>query len=131
VLLSLILPLAIHPQEVRKAPEIDEETRKRMGPLDSVIYKKEYQEEYRKELERERRLREMEAWDGQRRLVKRQIMNVHCTWKFPSGKTVTKTFERRIAPSCEEALKELSSDLKKPLTADCSCKGSSPKAENP
>ncbi len=77
------------------------------------------------------RLREMEAWDNQRRLVKRQILNVHCTWKFPSGKTVEKVFKQRIAPSCDAAIKELSSDLKRPMSADCNCTGASPTGESP
>lgn len=131
VLVGLVLSAAVWAQEARKAPKIDEEEYRRMAPLDAVIYEKERQEEYIKEMERQRRLREMEAWDNQRRLVQRRILNVHCTWELPSGKTVEKVFEHRVAASCEDALKELASDLNQPLSADCSCKGASPTEENP
>jgi hypothetical protein len=102
-----------------------------MGALDQVLYQKEAMEEYRRQLERQRRLREMEAWDSQRRLVKRELLNVRCVWKRPGGKTITRTFERRIAPSCADAIAELGRDLGRPLSADCSCTRTSPSLETP
>jgi len=109
----------------------DPEILKRMGPLDQVIYRKEVEENYRKALERQRRLREMESRDNQRRIVKREILNVHCTWKRTEGKTITKVFKHRIASSCEDAIAELTSDLGGSLSAECTCTGASPTSDTP
>jgi len=109
----------------------DPEILKRMGPLDQVIYRKEVEEDYRKALERQRRLREMEFRDNQRRIVKREILNVHCTWKRTEGKTITKVFKQRVASSCEDAIAELTSDLGGSLSAECTCTGASPTSDTP
>ncbi len=109
----------------------DPEILRRMGPLDQVIYRKEVEENYRKALERQRRLREMEFRDNQRRIVKREILNVHCTWKRTEGKTITKVFKHRIASSCEDAIAELTSDLGGSLSAECTCTGASPTSDTP
>ncbi len=114
-----------------KPPEIPQEKLEKMGPLETVIYKKEMEEEYRKTLERQRRWREMEAWDNQRRLVKRKMLDVQCTWSRPGGKKITKVFKQRVAETCEAALADLSRDLGRPLSADCSCSGSSPPGTGP
>ncbi|MCH6567970.1 MAG: hypothetical protein IH801_06350 [Nitrospinae bacterium] len=102
-----------------------------MGPLDQVIYRKEVEENYRKALERQRRLREMESRDNQRRIVKREILNVHCTWKRTEGKTITKVFKHRVASSCEDAIAELTSDLGGSLSAECTCTGATPTSDTP
>ena len=109
----------------------DPEILRRMGPLDQVIYRKEVEEQYLKALERQRRLREMESWDNQRRIVKREILNVHCTWKRTEGKTITKVFKHRVASSCEDAIAELTSDLGGSLSAECTCAGASPTSDTP
>ncbi len=109
----------------------DPEILRRMGPLDQVIYRKEVEENYRKALERQRRLREMEFRDNQRRIVKREILNVHCTWKRTEGKTITKVFKQRVASSCEDAIAELTSDLGGSLSAECTCTGASPTSDTP
>ena len=109
----------------------DPEILKRMGPLDQVIYRKEVEENYRKALERQRRLREMESRDNQRRIVKREVLNVHCTWKRTEGKTITKVFKHRVASSCEDAIAELTSDLGGSLSAECTCTGASPTSDTP
>ncbi|MFQ5893172.1 MAG: hypothetical protein ACE5H5_02560 [Nitrospinota bacterium] len=129
-LLALVLPAGAGAQQREPIPPPNEPSRD-TGPLDQVIYRKERMEEYRKEVERIRRLREMEAWDNQRRVVKRELLNVHCTWKHFKGKPITKVFKRRIAPSCKDAIAELSRDLGRPLSADCTCTGASPTAESP
>ncbi len=97
-----------------------------MHPLDAIYYRKEMMEEYLKERDRKRRMRQMESWDNQRRTVKRRLMDVHCTWKRPGGKTLTKVFKKRVAPSCDAAVEDLSRDLKRPLSAECECTGASP-----
>ena len=109
----------------------DPEILKRMGPLEQVIYRKEVEENYRKALERQRRLREMESRDNLRRIVKRKILNVHCTWKRTEGKTITKVFKHRVASSCEDAIAELTSDLGGSLSAECTCTGASPTSDTP
>ncbi len=109
----------------------DPELLKRMGPLDQVIYRKEAEEAYRESLERQRRLREMESRDNLRRIVKREILNVHCTWKRAEGKTITKIFKHRVASSCEDAIAELTSDLGGSLSAECTCTGASPTSDTP
>ena len=134
LLIALLLPLPAGAQQSGSLPPDTPKyvpapvSPEKIHPLEELIYRKEREEEAREEVERKRRLREMEAKDNQRRLVKRQLMNVQCTWKFDGGKTVTKVFKRRIAPSCEKAISDLSSDLKRPLSADCSCTGASPVA---
>ena len=109
----------------------DPEILRRMGPLDQVIYRKEAEEQYREALDRQRRLREMESWDNQRRIVKREILNVYCTWKRTEGKTITKVFKHRVASSCEDAIAELTSDLGGSLSAECTCTGASPTSDTP
>ena len=109
----------------------DPEILRRMGPLDQVIYREEAEEQYREALDRQRRLREMESWDNQRRIVKREILNVHCTWKRTEGKTITKVFKQRVASSCEDAIAEMTSDLGGSLSAECTCTGASPTSDTP
>ncbi len=109
----------------------DPEILKRMGPLEQVIYRKEVEENYRKALERQRRLREMESRDNLRRIVKREILNVHCTWKRTEGKNITRVFKQRVASSCEDAIAELTSDLGGSLSAECTCTGASPTSDTP
>ncbi len=112
-------------------PEADPEAYKRMHPLDAIYYRKEMMEEYVKERERKRRMRQMESWDNQRRMMKRQVLDVHCTWKRPGGKNLTKVFKKRVAPSCDAAVEDLSRDLGRPLSADCECTGTSPTEKTP
>jgi hypothetical protein len=133
VLVGLLLPAAGAAQQAKlpPSPEEDPEAYEKMHHLDAIIYQKEMKEEYVKQRERLRKMREMEALDNQRRLVKRQMLDIHCTWKRPSGKTLTKVFKKRVAPSCDAAIGELSSDLSGPLTADCKCTGASPTEESP
>lgn len=109
----------------------DPEILRGLSPLGQVIYRKEVEEDYRKALERQRRLREMEFRDNQRRIVKREILNVHCTWKRTEGKTITKVFKQRVASSCEDAIAELTSDLGGSLSAECTCTGASPTSDTP
>lgn len=111
--------------------EDDPEAFKGMHPLDAIYYRKEMEEEYRKEREKQRKMRQMESLDNQRRLVKRQMLDVHCTWNRPGGKTLSKVFKKRIAATCEAAIEDLSRDLKKPLSADCKCRGANPTGETP
>ncbi len=131
VLLALMLPHAAGAQQrsLPKPPSKDPD--RSQGALESVIYQKERLEEYLREVKRARRLREMETWDNQRRIVRREVLNVHCTWKRSSGKTVTKVFKQRVAPSCEEAIADLTRDLGGSLSAECTCTGASPTADTP
>lgn len=131
VLLALMLPLTAGAQQRSLPKPPSKEPIRGQGPLDSVIYQKERLEEYLREVKRARRLREMEAWDNQRRIVRREVLNVHCTWKRSSGKTVTKVFKQRVAPSCEEAIADLTKDLGGSLSAECTCTGASPTADTP
>lgn len=134
VLVGLLLPAAAVAQQAKlpPSPEDDpDEVYRKMHHLDAIYYQKEMKEEYREERDRLRKMREMEALDNQRRLVKRQMLDIHCTWKRPSGKTLTKVFKKRVASSCDAAIGELSSDLSGPLTADCNCTGASPTEESP
>jgi hypothetical protein len=131
LLLALMLPPGAGAQERGLPKPPSKDSTREQGPLDSVLYKKERMEEYRREVERARRLRDMESWDNQRRIVKREILNVHCTWKRSSGKTVTKVFKQRVAPSCKDAIDDLSRDLGGSLSADCTCTGASPTADTP
>ena len=109
----------------------DPESVRGLGALDQVIYRKEAEAQYREALDRQRRLREMESWDNQRRIVKREILNVHCTWKRTEGKTITKVFKHRVASSCEDAIAELTSDLGGSLSAECTCTGATPTSDTP
>lgn len=131
VLLAFMLPPVADAQQRDLPKPPSKDPIKEQGPLESVLYQKERLQEYRREVERLRRLREMEAWDNQRRIVKREVLNVQCTWKRSSGKTVTKVFKRRVAPSCKEAIAELGRDLGGSLSADCTCTGTSPTADTP
>ncbi|MDA2916943.1 hypothetical protein MYX64_08915 [Nitrospinae bacterium AH_259_B05_G02_I21] len=131
VLLALMLPPSAGAQQRSLPKPPTKDPIEQLGPLESVIYQKERLEEYLKELERARRLREMETWDNQRRIVRREVLNVHCTWKRSSGKTVTRVFKQRVAPSCEEAIADLSKDLGGSLSAECTCTGASPTADTP
>lgn len=131
VLLALVLPGSGLAQQMGEPPPVEPEDLKQMHPLDQIYYEKERKQEYIEQLERNRRMREMESWDNQRRLVKRQLLDVKCTWKFSEDKSVTKVFKKRTAPTCEAAIKELSQDLNRPLSADCSCQNVSPVAEVP
>ncbi len=131
VLLALVLPPTAGAQQRSLPKPPSNEADRNLGPLESVLYQKEKMEEYLKELERARRLREMETWDNQRRIVRREVLNVHCTWKRSSGKTVTKVFKQRVAPSCEEAIADLTRDLGGSLSAECTCTGASPTADTP
>lgn len=131
VLLALMLPPTAGAQQHRLPKHPSKDPIKGQGPLESVIYQKERMEEYLKEVNRARRLREMEAWDNQRRVVRREVLNVHCTWKRSSGKTVTRVFKQRVAPSCEEAIADLTRDLGGSLSAECTCTGASPTADTP
>lgn len=130
-LLALILPASGLAQQTGGPPPVEPEDLQHMNPLDQIYYEKERKLEYIEQLERNRRMREMETWDNQRRLVKRQLFDVKCTWKLSEGKSVTKVFKKRTAPTCEAAIKELSQDLNRPLSADCGCENVSPVAEVP
>ncbi len=115
------------PSNINEDPEI----LRPMDPLDQAIYRKEAEEAYRESLVRQRRLREMESRDNQRRVVKQEVLNVHCTWKRTEGKTITKVFKHRVASSCEDAIAELTSDLGGSLSAECTCTGATPTSDTP
>lgn len=131
VLGLVVCGLAFAQANPPRKPDFDTESFQRRHPLEQIYYKKEIEQEYREALERDKRMREMEAWDTQRKLVKRELLDVHCVWKRPDGREIKKVFEKRIAANCDAAIADLSRDLGKPLSADCSCTHTSPVAENP